>query len=125
MKRSKFSPLVLVLSVMVLTSCSGLPQPATGGGAVGGTGTANLTITMISQGQTLGQGFAILSFSANITSLTLNVAGGNAMSLSLSPSVSPVDFNRIQTDTALLGTFSVPADTTFSSLTMALSNIQI
>jgi len=129
MSRKKLSLFALVLSVSVLSSCSGLSDApgggGTGGGGSGNSGVANLTITMISEAQSSQASFTILAFSAQITSLTLNVAGGNAMPLTLSPSPYPVDFNRLTTDTALFGTFSVPADTTFGSMTMALSNITL
>jgi hypothetical protein len=124
MKRNQFWFITAVLSFLVLTSCSGLPNNGGGGGGLNNA--AKLTITMISQGQTQSGKLTILAWQAVIASLSLNQPGGNSTSLPIpqSPPLA-VDLNRISTDTLLLGTFSVPAATTFTTLTMGLSKFII
>ncbi len=117
--------IILVLSVISLGSCSGAPHGAGGGGG-GGTGTANLTLTLTSEAQASQASFTILAFSAQITSLTLNPSiGGNTVPVPLAPNPYLVDFNRLTTDSAFLASFSVPAQTTFGSMGMALTNVTI
>jgi hypothetical protein len=123
MNRNKLSFFIVVLSVMVLISCSGLPQGAGTGG--GGNGNTTLTLTVSGESQAKPSKFTLLAFNAQISSLTLNETGGNAVNLPLSPASYPIDFNRLSTDSALLGTFTVPTGTSFSSMSMALTSITI
>jgi hypothetical protein len=126
MKRNTPIVFIVLLVAAVLTACSGKPRTsAGGGGGGGGTGTATLTLTLIAEPLSLDHQFTVLAFPARITSLVLNQTVGAPVALSLSPITFPVDFNRLITDTADVGTFQVPAQTTFTSMSMALSNIEV
>jgi hypothetical protein len=136
MNRKVALPLGLLLAAFSVAfsvaSCSGPPfgQGSTGGGGGGGGGgqtTRSLTVTLIAGTESDSTAFTVLAFSAQITGITLNQSGGSAIPLALSPSSYPVDFNRLITDTAVLGTFSisVPTGTSFASMTMAVSNITL
>lgn len=123
MNRNKLVLFILVLGVLVLSSCAGLPKGTGTGG--GGSQNATLTLTMISQSQAKPSTYTLLAFNAQISSLTINESGGNSVPLVLTPSPYPVDFVRLSTDTALLGTFTVPPNILFSNATLALTNITI
>jgi len=125
MNRNKLVLFTLVLGVLVLSSCAGLPVGTGTGGGGGGTQNATLTLTMISQSQAKPSTYTLLAFNAQISSLTINESGGNSVPLVLAPAPYPVDFVRLSTDTALLGTFTVPPNILFSNATLALTNITI
>jgi hypothetical protein len=126
MNRNQLSLSVLLLVVFFLASCSGLPKASSGGGGGGGGGsTKPLTVTMIAGTEADQTAFAVLALSAKISSLALTPTTGSAISLPLSPSPYPVDFNRLTTDTALLSVATIPANTSFSSMSMGIQNITV
>jgi len=129
MNRNKLVLFGLVLGVLVLPSCSGLPGGNNGGvgggGGGGGVQTTALTLTMISQSQIRPGNFTILAWNAQITSLSISDSTGNATNLALPETPLSVDLNRLSTDTLVLGAFPLPAATSFTSLTMAFSNFLI
>jgi hypothetical protein len=126
MKRNQLLFIPTVLCVLVLASCAGLPNRGGGGGGGGNNTSSTLTLTMISETRSFQTDFTILAFSAQITSLTLNPQiGSSSVSVPLSPSPYTVDFNRLTTDSVILGTLNVPSQTGFGSMSMALSNITI
>jgi hypothetical protein len=71
---------------------------------------------------------SVLSATVSITGITLNPTSGNAVPLTLSPTIYPVDLTRLQADTAFLGVLSLPAGSyssatvTFSAPTLTLDN---
>src|ERR1700686_5219240 len=111
MKR-KVVLVVLAISMIVLAGCSGVPHGSTSGGGSGGGGgsqNANLTATMTSKPDVSLTNISVLSATVGITGITLNPSSGAAVSMTLSPTVYPVDLTRLQSDTAFLGTLSLPA----------------
>jgi len=122
MKRNQLLLLPAVLSVLVLTSCSGLPNRG-GGGTPPPPNATTVTFTMISQSQIRPGNFTLLAWSATIDSISLNQTGGNATNLNITPI--PVDFNRLSTDSLVLGNFTNIPTATFSTITMALSHFTI
>jgi len=122
MKRNQLLLIPAVLSVLLLTSCSGLPNRGGGGTPPPPNATA-VTFTMISQSQIRPGNFTILAWSATIDSISLNQTGGNATNLNITPV--PVDFNRLSTDSLVLGNFTNIPTATFSTITMALSHFTI
>lgn len=106
MKRNFFSlPFLLVVAVFALNSCSG---PAGGGVTPPPPGNANLTITMTDAPPT---GASFISFNVPIRAITLTPQTGADVNV-FSPSTSlTLDMIRLQSDSALLGTFQVPSGT--------------
>lgn len=84
-----------------------------------------LTVTLIAGPEADQTLFTVLALSARITSFALTPSTGSAISLPLSPSPYPVDFNRLTTDTAVLTLAKIPAATSFTSMTMAIQNITV
>jgi hypothetical protein len=132
MNRKVALPLGLLLAAfsiaLSVASCSGPLKGSGGGGGGGGGGgqTRSLTVTLIAGPDSDQAAFTVLAFSAQITGMTLNESSGSAIPLTLTPSPYPVDFNRLITDTAVLGTFNnIPSSTSFASMTMAVSNIAL
>jgi hypothetical protein len=127
MNRKQLSLAVLSLVVFCLASCSGLPKAKTGGSSGGGGGntTRPLTVTMIAGTEADQTAFTVLALSAQISSVALTPTTGNAISLPLSPSPYPVDFNRLTTDTAVLSVTAIPVSTSFSNMTIGIQNISV
>ena len=111
---------VLAVLIIALAGCSGVPNKSGGGGGGGGTGTANLAVTMTSSPSTSLSNISVISASVGITGITLNPSTGSAVALTLTPTVYPIDLARLQTDTAFLGSLSLPADT-YTSVTLTFS----
>ena len=124
MNRNQLSLSALLLSALFLASCSGIPKTSGGGGGGGGS-TKPLTVTLIGGPESVQTNFTLLAFSAQISSLTLNEVSGTAHSLALSPTPYPVDFNRLTTDSVVLTLDTIPANTSFSNMTMAVQNITV
>jgi hypothetical protein len=120
MKRNVVS-VVLAISIIALAGCSG-PHTTTpgGGGGGGGSQNASLTVTMTSKPDVSLTNISVLSATVDITGITLNPTSGNAVPLTLSPTVYPADLTRLQTDTAFLGLLTLPAGT-YSSATVMFS----
>lgn len=125
MKRNHLWFIPTVLSVLVLTSCSGLPNGSGSGGGGGNNNTQSVTFTMISQSQIRPGNFTILAWSATIDSLSLNESGGTSIPLNITTPI-PLDFARLSTDSLLIGNFTnIPAGITLNTMTMALSHFII
>jgi hypothetical protein len=120
MKRNAARRFVLFVAMMALAGCSGVPNNSGGGGGGGGGGTAHLAVTMTSKPSLALSKVSIISASVGITGITLNPSTGTAVSLTLSPTVYPIDLTRMQSDTAFLGSLSLPADT-YTSATVTFS----
>jgi hypothetical protein len=118
MKRSSSLAFVLSIIVSVLASCSGVPNGSGGGG--GGSQTGNLVLTMTSKPALSLTNVSVLGANVGITGITLNPSTGNAVAVTLNPTVYPVDLSRLQSDSAFLATVTLPAGT-YSSATITFS----
>ncbi|HEY8714695.1 MAG TPA: DUF5666 domain-containing protein [Candidatus Acidoferrum sp.] len=107
----------LLCAVAIFVGCSGVPQ---GTGPGPGGQNATLTVTMTSKPNISLANVSILSAAVSVTGVTLNPSSGSPVSLTLNPTVLPVDLTRLQSDSALLGTLSLPAQT-YSSATVTFS----
>lgn len=107
----------LLCVVAILVGCSGVPQ---GPGPGPGVQNATLTVTMTSKPSGGLSNVSILSAAVSVTGVTLNPSSGSPVSLTLNPTVLPVDLTRLQSDSALLGTVSLPAQT-YASATVTFS----
>lgn len=108
---------ILLCTCLTLAGCSGAPQ-GPGPGPVGQN--ATLTLTMTSKPNTSLPNVSVLSAAVNVTGVTLNPSSGNPVALTLNPAALPVDFVRLQSDSALLGTVSLPPQT-YASATVTFS----
>jgi hypothetical protein len=125
MKRNKELGYVLFGAIIGLVGCSGGNQATTGGG---GSQPASLAVTLTSKPDVSLTNISVLSATVGITGITLNPTSGNAVAMTLSPTIYPADLTRLQTDTAFLGLLSLPAGTyssatvTFSAPTLTIDN---
>lgn len=128
MKRNAAFGIALAFSLIAFVGCSGVPHGTTGGGGGGGSQNASLAVTLTSKPDVSLANISVLSATVGITGITLNPSTGSAVSLTLTPTVYPVDLTRLQSDTAFLGLLSLPAGTyssasvTFSAPTLTLDN---
>jgi hypothetical protein len=112
----------LAAVLTLVAGCSGLPNGSNGGGGGGGGNTQNATlaVTMTSKPALSLSNVAVISAAVDVTGVTLTPATGTAVNLTLNPTVLPVDLTRLQSDSALLGSVSLPADT-YTSATVTFS----
>ena len=126
MKSKKRLGYVLCVAIIVLAGCSGGNRTTPGGG--GGNQSASLTLTLTSKPDVTLTNISVLSATVGITGVTLNPTSGNAVPLTLTPTVYPVDLTRLQSDTAFLGMLSLTAGNyssatvTFSAPTLTIDN---
>jgi Domain of unknown function (DUF4382) len=109
--------LMAAVALGALTGCSGV---GSGSGPGPGNQNASLVVTMTSKPSISLANISVLSAAVGITGIALNPSTGTAVSLTLSPTVYPVDLARLQSDTALLGSLSLPA-ATYTSATLTFS----
>ena len=127
MNRNAASIITLVISMIALGGCSGVPHGTTGGGGGGGTQNASLAVTMTSTPPAL-TNVSVLSATVGITGITLTPSSGSAVALTLTPTIYPVDLMRLQSDTSFLGSLTLPVGTyssasiTFSAPTLTVFN---
>jgi len=116
MKRLSLSfSILLVLAVFALNSCSGLPNNNTcPSGNCGGT--ANFTVTVTDAPPS---GVSFVSFNVPITSVSLTSSTGAIVNVVTPSTPILLDMIRLQSDSAALGTFQIPADT-YTKLTITL-----
>jgi len=113
MKRFSLSlSILLVLAVFLLNSCSGLP----GGTTTPPPGNANFTVTVTDAPPT---GVSFVSFNVPITSASLTSSTGAIVNVVTPSTPILLDMIRLQSDSAALGTFQIPADT-YTKLTITL-----
>jgi hypothetical protein len=123
MLRNKILFPLLLLAIISLASCSGQPKPGGGGGG-GGNTTLSLTMT----DTPLATGASILSFKVTVTGVSLTPSTGKPVSLTLNPATPIVELTHLQSDSAFLGTSTVPsgnytsAAISFSSPDIVLMN---
>jgi hypothetical protein len=107
MNRKYASVFMLCALVALVAGCSGLPV-SNGGGGGGGTGNANVTLTVFDAPPA---GVDFVSFTLPISSVTLTPQSGAPVNV-FSPSNAQVfELTHLQSDSALLGTFQIPANT--------------
>lgn len=123
MNRNAASIITLIISMIALGGCSGVPHGTTGGGGggggTGGAQNASLAVTMTSTPPAL-TNISVLSATVGITGITLTPSSGSAVALTLTPTVYPVDLMRLQSDTSFLGSLTLPAGT-YSSASITFS----
>ena len=105
---------------MGLTSCSGL-QLSTGGGGGGG-GNATLSLTLVATPPTPPLSTSLLSFSVDVTGISLTPATGTAQSIPLNSSTYAVDLTKLESDSAFLGTSATVPAGSYTGITLSLSN---
>ena len=117
MNLNKTLGLILLAVAAVVSGCSG-----TGSGSGPGPTpqNANLALTMTSKPSVSLTNISVLSATVGVTGITLNPSSGTAVSVTLSPTVYPTDLTRLQSDTAFLGSLSLPA-ATYTSATLTFS----
>jgi hypothetical protein len=115
MKRILLS-LSFVAAVFLISSCSGLPNGSTC--TTGCTsGNANLTVTIL---DTPPAGANFLNFNLPIIGISLTSATtGNAVNVFSPTTIPTFDLVRLQSDSALLGTFQIAPDT-YNKMTITL-----
>jgi hypothetical protein len=102
LRKNVFFSMLLVVAVS-LASCSGVPKSGGGGGG-GGNTTLSLTMT-----DTLLTGTSILSFKATVTGVSFTPSTGKAVNLTLNPTSPIIEFTHLQSDSAFLGTSTLPS----------------
>jgi hypothetical protein len=108
---------MLLVAVISLASCSGTPK--SGPPPPGGNTTLSLTMR-----DALLTGTSILSFKVTVTGVSLTPSTGKPVSLTLNPTTPIVEFTRLQSDSAFLGTSTVPS-ANYTSATISFSSPDI
>jgi Domain of unknown function (DUF4382) len=104
-------PLLLVATIS-LASCSGQSKS---GGVRGGNTTLSLTMR-----DALLAGTSIVSFKVTVTGVSLTPSAGKPVNLTLNPSSPIIELTHLQSDSAFLGTSTVPS-ANYTSATVAFS----
>ncbi len=115
MNRSKvlsFLP-VLLLAAFTFSSCSGPKTGTVCTSNCGGTGNATLSVTMT---DTPPVGTSVLSFTVAITGASLTPSSGTAQGLTLTPASPTIELTHLQSDSAFLGTSTLPSGNYTSAL---------
>jgi hypothetical protein len=118
MFRMNVSLSMLLVAAISLASCSGTPKS---GGSGGGGGNTTLSLTLT---DTLLTGTSILSFKVTITGVSLTPSTGKPVSLPLNPTTPIVELTHLQSDSAFLGTSTVPS-ANYTSATISFSSPDI
>jgi hypothetical protein len=119
MDRKPAFVLFLCFVTLALGACSGLQDVGgKGGGAGGGGTTGTLSLTLMDTPPT---GASVLSFRTTITGVSLMPASGSPVTLNLSPTSPVVELTRLQSDSALLGSFSL-ASGTYTGMNVGLAS---
>ncbi len=115
--RKGFAVLVL-LSAVVLASCSGLQKnsPPVGGG------TATLSLTMTAAPLTPPPNTNLLSFIVDVNTITLTSSTGTNVNIPLNSTNLSVDLTKVQSDSVFLGTLATVPVGSYTSMTVSLSN---
>jgi hypothetical protein len=109
---------LLLVATISLASCSGQSKSGTPP-PPGGNSTLSLTMT-----DTLLPGTSILSFKVTVTGVSLTPSTGKAVSLTLTPSTPIIELTRLQSDSAFLGTSTVPG-ANYTSATISFTSPDI
>lgn len=108
------------MAAITLTTLAGCSGVGSGTGPGPGNQNANLALTLTSKPSISLNNISVLAASVGITGIALTPSTGTAVAVTLSPTVYPVDLARLQSDTAFLGSISLPA-TTYTSATLTFS----
>lgn len=111
MNRNSALLIALLLASISLAACSGPPPGTVVGG--GGTGTATLSVTMT---DTPPVGTSILSFTITVSGAQLTPSSGSAAALTLTPASPNIELTHLQSDSAFLGTTTLPSGNYTSAL---------
>jgi hypothetical protein len=118
MLRNKVFISLLLVAAIALASCSGQsksgPPPPPGGNAT-------LSLTMR---DTLLAGTSILSFKVTVPGVSLTPSTGKAVSLTLNPTTPIIELTHLQSDSAFLGTSTVPSGN-YTSATVSFTSPDI
>ena len=117
MNSYKFLLFFLLASALLLASCSGLPPSGGGGG-----GTATLSLTLVATPQTPPTNISLLSFSVDVTGISLTPSSGNLQSFTLNSSTYTVDLTKLQSDSAFLGSSATVPAGAYTAVTVGFSN---
>jgi hypothetical protein len=112
MNRNKVLLLVLLLASLSLAACSG-PITGTVCTVNCGGGNATLSVTMT---DTPPVGSSILSFTVTITGASVTPSTGSAVNLTLTPNSPTIELTHLQSDSAFLGTSTLPSGNYTSAL---------
>ncbi|MGA2810948.1 MAG: hypothetical protein ABSG16_06070 [Candidatus Acidiferrum sp.] len=116
--------LFALLVAMTMTACSGLEDRGGGGGGGGGgtnPGDATLSFTLQATPLAAPPDTNILSYVLVVGGATLTPASGSVINI---PGPFTFDMTRLESDSAFLGTASVPAGT-YTSLTVSLTSASV
>jgi len=118
---SSYKPFLCVLlaPALFLASCSGFKLTSGGGVA---SGTATLSLTLVATPPTPPPSLSLLSFSVDVTGISLTPSTGTAQSVSLNSTTYTVDLTKLQSDSAFLGTSTTLPSGSYTSVTVSFSN---
>ncbi len=102
-----------------MASCSGFKGGSSGGG---GGGTATLSLTLVATPPAPPPSFSLLSFSVDVTGVSLTPASGTAQNVSLNSTTYTVDLTKLQSDSAFLGTSTTLPAGSYTGVTVSFSN---
>lgn len=120
MKRYQAVGFISWVAAVVLGTLSGCSGVGNGSGPGPTPQNASLALSMTSKPSVSLTNISVLAATVGITGVSLNPSTGTAVAVTLNPTVYPVDLARLQSDTALLGSLSLPADT-YTSVTVTFS----
>lgn len=118
MNSKKFLPLIASAAILWMGSCSGLKTPCTTNCGGGGGGNATVIVTMRATPLTPQASTNLLAFVTTLTGVSFTPSGGGS-----SPGINnttTVDFARLQSDSLLIGTATLPAGS-YTGITMGFS----
>jgi hypothetical protein len=118
MLRNKILFPLLLLPIISLVSCSGLPK--SGGGGGGGGGSLPISLTLSTVPASVPTTVSLLSFTVTISGISLT-SQTTGQAVNLTPTNPVVDLNRLLSDSAYLGKFSVPSDS-FSKIAISITS---
>jgi hypothetical protein len=114
-----------LIAALSLAACSGPNSPGNGGGGGGGggTGTATLSVNLIATPPAPPPLTSILSFSVDVTGLSISPVTGSAQSISLNSGTGTyvVDLTKLPSDSAFLGENTTIPSGTYSTVTVSFS----
>jgi hypothetical protein len=116
MNSKKYLIFIALASIFALSSCSGFGDHCTVN-CGGGGGTATLTITLRATPLTPQASTNLLAFVTSLTGVSITPTSGNPVNLNSTPTL---DFVRLQSNSLLIGTVSVPTGS-YTGITMSFA----
>ena len=111
--------LAAMVALGALAGCSGLGS-GSGPGPGPGPQNASLALTLTSKPSVSLANISVLAATVGITGVALTPSTGSPVSVTLNPTIYPIDLARLQSDTAFLGSLSLPA-ATYTGVTVTFS----